>query len=120
MKVVTQQVSDATKCTTGPEACVAKQEISPEDALKLTAQDRVRLTQVLHDDLREYFAALSFHARMVAEDLHRERSAHAAQAEQMIILIRRTNDVMRRLNRVWWVQGAETDDGCLPPADGEP
>jgi hypothetical protein len=65
---------------------------------------------VLHDDLREYFAALAFHARMLADDLNQEQSAHHPQAERMIALIRRTNDVMRRLNRIIRVQEAATGD----------
>ena len=87
-----------------------KQPTSAENAPELTALDQMRVTQVLHDELREYFATLSFHARMLADDLSEEHSAHHPQAEQMIVLIRRTNDVMRRLNRIMRAQGAAAVD----------
>ena len=107
MKEVAQQFGDAVKDTVGLRDRV---ESRPTIAENISAQDQIRLTQALHDELREYFAALSFYARMLTDDLNRERSAHGSEAERMVALIRRINDVMRRLNRILRVQGTEADD----------
>lgn len=65
----------------------------------LLAQEQVRLAHDLHDGLGQYMSALTFQTRMLADDLAQERSHHASQAERMMELIRKTNQITRQLDR---------------------
>lgn len=92
------------------QAATGYRETLEREMLELSARDRVRLTQELHDELREYFSALSFHTRILVEDLSQERSAHIATAERIEGLIGRTNELMRRLNRTLRVREIEAGE----------
>lgn len=69
------------------------------ELLEVTAREHVRLAQDLHDGLGQYLSALSFHARMLSDDLRHLQSPQAAQAERIVALIRTTNQTIRRLDR---------------------
>lgn len=69
------------------------------DLLDVTSREHTRMAQDLHDGLGQYVAAMAFHARMLAEDLRRDASPLATQADNLVALIRRMNQITRHLDR---------------------
>jgi signal transduction histidine kinase len=69
------------------------------ELMEVTAREQLRMAQDLHDSLGQYLSALSFHARVLSDDLRTSQSPHAAQAERMVEIIRTTNQTIRRLDR---------------------
>ena len=82
--------------------------------LEASAREQLRMAQDLHDGVGQYLAALAFLSRMLADDLQREQSAHLTNAERLVELIRKTNQITRRLNRA--LQIPETRQGGLVSA----
>ena len=82
------------------------------EMVEVTAREQVRMAQDLHDGLGQYLSALSFHARILADDLQQHGSPHAAQAERIVALIRTTNQITRQLDRAMRVPEAEHGDFC--------
>jgi signal transduction histidine kinase len=79
--------------------------------MEVTAREQLRMAQDLHDGLGQYLSALSFHARMLSDDLREQKSPQAAQADRMVEIIRTTNQTIRRLDRA--LQAPETIDAGL-------
>ncbi len=69
------------------------------EILELASGEQQYLAQQIHDELGQYISALTYHAKMLAEDLHEMSSAHAGQADRIADLIRTTNEAIRRLGR---------------------
>jgi signal transduction histidine kinase len=69
------------------------------EMVETSAREQLQLAQDVHDGLGQYLSALSFHARMLADDLQQHQSAHARQADRIVALIRKTNQITRQLNR---------------------
>lgn len=69
------------------------------EIIEVSARERLRLAQDLHDGIGQYLSALALHARMLADDLNQCRSAHASQAERIVAVIRKTNQITRHINR---------------------
>jgi len=69
------------------------------DLLDVTSREHTRMAQDLHDGLGQYVAAMAFHARMLAEDLRKDASPLATQADNLVALIRRMNQITRHLDR---------------------
>jgi signal transduction histidine kinase len=69
------------------------------ELMEVTAREQFRMAQDLHDGLGQYLSALSFHARMLSDDLRAVHSPQTAQAERMVEIIRATNQTIRRLDR---------------------
>jgi signal transduction histidine kinase len=81
---------------------------------EVTAREHLRFAQDLHDGLGQYLSALAFHARILSDDLHLQRSPHASQAERIVGIIRTMNHKIRRLDRAMRVP--ELTEGGLPAA----
>ena len=77
--------------------------------LETSAREQLRLAQDLHGGLGQYLSALTFHSRMLADDLQEMRSQHAQQAERIVDLIRKTNQLTRQLNRALQVPQGGAD-----------
>lgn len=69
------------------------------DLLDVTSREHTRMAQDLHDGLGQYVAAMAFHARMLAEDLRKDASPLATQADNLVAVIRRMNQITRHLDR---------------------
>ena len=67
--------------------------------VELYSKDQGRLAQQIHDELGQYLSALSYHSKMLAEDLHAMNSPLAQKADRAVNLIRTTNEAIRRLGR---------------------
>lgn len=76
------------------------------EILQLARREHGYLAQQIHDELGQYISALSYHAKMLSEDLHEVPSVHAGRADRVVDLIRSTNEAIRRLGR-----GAQVPDG---------
>lgn len=69
------------------------------EILEVSARERLRLAQDLHDGIGQYLSALALHARMLADDLNQSQSSHAGQAERIVAVVRKTNQITRQINR---------------------
>ena len=76
------------------------------EMIETSAREQLRLAQDLHDGVGQYLSALTFHSRMLADDLQQHHSPFAGQAERMVALIRKTNQVTRQLHRTLQVPEA--------------
>jgi signal transduction histidine kinase len=70
-----------------------------QEVVNTSAREQLRLAQDLHDGLGQYLSALTFLSKMLADDLHLHDSAQAAQADRIVALVRKTNQVTRQMNR---------------------
>ena len=81
-----------------------------KELVELSAREQVRIAQDLHDGLGQYLSALTFHARMLADDLRLQRSPQLPQAERIVSLIRATNQITRDIDRALRVPRAGDGD----------
>jgi signal transduction histidine kinase len=85
-----------------------------QEVVHTSAREQLRLAQDLHDGVGQYLSALTFLSKMLADDLHLHDSAQAAQADRIVALVKKTNQVTRQMNRALKVP--DTHGGGLPVA----
>lgn len=73
--------------------------------VELYTKDQGQLAQQIHDELGQYLSAMSYHSKMLAEDLHEMNSPLAQTGDRIVALIRITNEAIRRLGRSIHVPG---------------
>lgn len=83
------------------------------EMLELTARQYAQFARDIHDGVGQYLSGLGFRAHILAEDLERVGSPHAAEARRLIELIRMANREARLLNEVHQTR-SEAED--LPAA----
>ena len=69
------------------------------ELVEVTAREQRRMAEDLHDGLGQYISALSFHVRLLLDDLRRQESPAVPQAERILALVRTTNRTIRQINR---------------------
>jgi signal transduction histidine kinase len=74
-----------------------------------TAREQDHLAQQIHDEMGQYLSALSYHAKVLAEDLQQESSPSLPRADRIVDLLRTTNQAIRRLARAIEVPGNGVD-----------
>jgi signal transduction histidine kinase len=85
-----------------------------QEVVTASAREQLRLAQDLHDGVGQYLSALTFLSKMLADDLHLHDSAQAAQADRIVALVKKTNQVTRQMNRALKIP--DTQGGGLPVA----
>ena len=80
------------------------------EMFEFSSREQVRMAQDLHDGLGQYLSALSFHARILADDLRQQASPQLPQAERLVSIIRVTNQTTRQLDRALRVPASATQD----------
>lgn len=80
------------------------------EMFEFSSREQVRMAQDLHDGLGQYLSALSFHARILVDDLRQLASPQLPQAERLVSIIRVTNQTTRQLDRALRVPANANED----------
>lgn len=79
---------------------VAQRRVLEREVAEVTAREQARIARDLHDGVGQYLAGMSFHARMLADDLQKDGSPYAEQAGRLVEQINLTNRQTRRLDSI--------------------
>jgi signal transduction histidine kinase len=105
--VCTQVLEDVSPSPAQPRAEEDNRRKLEQRLIETSAREQIRSAEELHDGLREYFSALAFHTRMLADDLREDQSQRVLQAERIATVIHKINLIMRQLSRAFRVPELE-------------
>ncbi len=72
------------------------------ELLRISEREQKRIGQDLHDSIAQQFAGISMLVRILADQLQKEDSTHAAQASEILILVKKAIEETKRLSRTFY------------------